>query len=276
MLRTKSGLPKHCGWNLDREDGKRRVRFRKNGFSVYLTGIPWSPEFLAQYALALQGVQAQAREVGAQRTIVGTFDALVVSYYQSPEFRGLKLSTQTMRRNIIERFRNEHGGKPVKGLGRPHIKAIIGAKASTPEAANNLLKVLRALLAYAVDLEMIASNPAATIKRYRSVGEGFHTWTEAEVAQFEARHALGTKPRLALELLLGTGQRRGDVVRMGWQHIKCGEIAMRQEKTDEPQMIPMDAKLIAALTALPRTNMTFLVTEFGKTVYIRGLWKLVS
>jgi hypothetical protein len=144
MLRTRSGLPKHCGWNLDREDGKRRVRFRKNGFSVYLTGIPWSPEFLAQYALALQGVQAQAREVGAQRTIVGTFDALVVSYYQSPEFRGLKLSTQTMRRNIIERFRNEHGGKPVKGLGRPHIKAIIGAKASTPEAANNLLKVLRA------------------------------------------------------------------------------------------------------------------------------------
>ena len=270
MLRTRSGLPKHCGWNLDREDGKRRVRFRKNGFSVYLTGIPWSPEFLAQYALALQGVQAQAREVGAQRTIVGTFDALVVSYYQSPEFRGLKLSTQTMRRNIIERFRNEHGGKPVKGLGRPHIKAIIGAKASTPEAANNLLKVLRALLAYAVDLEMIASNPAATIKRYRSVGEGFHTWTEAEVAQFEARHALGTKPRLALELLLGTGQRRGDVVRMGWQHIKCGEIAMRQEKTDEPQMIPMDAKLIAALTALPRTNMTFLVTEFGKPVTSAG------
>jgi integrase len=105
-----------------------------------------------------------------------------------------------------------------------------------------LLKVLRALLAYAVDLEMIASNPAASIKRYRSAGEGFHTWTEAEVAQFEARHALGTKPRLALELLLGTGQRRGDVVRMGWQHIKCDEIAVRQEKTDEPQLIPMDAK----------------------------------
>ena len=45
MLRTRSGLPRYCGWNWDREDGKRRVRFRKNGFSVYLTGIPWSPEF---------------------------------------------------------------------------------------------------------------------------------------------------------------------------------------------------------------------------------------
>ena len=124
---------------------------------------------------------------------------------------------------------------------------------------------------------MIASNPARGVKGYKNRGEGFHTWSEEEIARFEAHHAIGTKPRLALALLLYTAQRRERCgARMGWRRVKCGEIAMRQEKTDEPQMIPMDAKLIAALTALPRTNMTFLVTEFGKTVYIRGLWKLVS
>src|SRR4029077_5778388 len=80
MLRTKSGLPKHCGWNLDREDGKRRVRFRKNGFSVYLTGIPWSPDFMVQYAAALQGVKAQATNIGANRTAAGTVNALVAAY----------------------------------------------------------------------------------------------------------------------------------------------------------------------------------------------------
>src|SRR5215471_2591219 len=122
MLRTKSGLPKHCGWNLDRADGKRRVRFRKGGFSSYLTGIPWSEDFMRQYAAALEGVQAPARELGVQRTTPGSFDALVVSYYRSPEFRGLKASTQIMRRNIIERFRNEHGSKPVRPLDRSHIK----------------------------------------------------------------------------------------------------------------------------------------------------------
>jgi hypothetical protein len=78
------------------------------------------------------------------------------------------------------------------------------ARSRTPEAANNLLKVLRVLLTYAVDAEMIESNPAAGIKRYRSKGDGFHTWTEGEVGQFQARHAVGSKPRLALELLLGT------------------------------------------------------------------------
>jgi integrase len=263
MLRTKSGLPKHCCPIVDRH-GKRRVRFRKNGFSVYLKGIPWSPEFMAQYALALQSVQTQAVNIGVSRTIPGSFDALVVSYYRSPEFRGLKASTQTMRRQIIERFRREHGSKPLKGLQRAHIKDLIGAKAETPGAANNLLKILRIVLAHAVESEMIASNVAIGIKCYKSLGEGVHTWSEAEVAQYEATHAVGTKARLALELLLNTGQRRGDVVRMGFQHIKGDEIAVRQEKTDKPLLIPVHPELAHALQALPRTNLTFLLTEFGK------------
>ena len=112
MLRTKSGLPKHCSWNVDRH-GKRRVRFRWRGFSTYLTGTPWSEDFMRQYAAALDGVKAQASNVGAGRTVPGSLDALCVSYYRSPEFRGLEASTQKVRRYIIERFRAEHGKKPV-------------------------------------------------------------------------------------------------------------------------------------------------------------------
>ena len=58
MLRTRNGLPKHCSWNVDRH-GTRRVRFRKAGFSTYLTaGPPWSPAFMEAYGLALQGAGA--------------------------------------------------------------------------------------------------------------------------------------------------------------------------------------------------------------------------
>ena len=58
MLRTKSGLPKHCCWNADRH-GTRRVRFRKNRFTTYLTGTPWSEDFMRQYARALDSVKVQ-------------------------------------------------------------------------------------------------------------------------------------------------------------------------------------------------------------------------
>src|SRR5260370_35963527 len=116
MQRTRSGLPKHCCWNPDRH-GRRRVRFRTGRFSTYLTGIPWSEDFMRQYAAALEGVKAQTMEIGASRTKPGTINTLCVFYYRSPDFRALKPSTQVMRRNIIEHFRNAHGDKPVKGLG---------------------------------------------------------------------------------------------------------------------------------------------------------------
>src|SRR5215467_889414 len=149
MLRTKSGLPKHCAWNID-QHGKRRVRFRKAGFSTYITGTPWSEDFMRQYAAALDGVKAQAMNVGAKRTSPGSFDALCVSYYRSPDFLGLRPSTQSASRHILERFRQAHGVKPLRGLHRQHISAVIGAKADKPEAANHLLKTLRIILAYAV------------------------------------------------------------------------------------------------------------------------------
>jgi integrase len=262
VRRTKSALPKHCTLVIDRH-GKSRVRFRKSGFSTYLTGTPWSEDFMRQYAAALDGVKVKASNIGVERTKLGSFNALCISYYRSPEFRGLKSSTSAVRRNIIEKFRVAHGEKPVKELRRKHIKDIIGARADTPEAANNLLKVLRVLLGYAVDQEMIESNPAANVKRYRSRGDGFHTWTEEEIAQFQARHPIETRAGRALALLLYTAQRRGDVVRLGWQHIRGDMITVRQEKTDAPLVIPLHPELAHALTSVPRTNLTFLMSERG-------------
>src|SRR5262249_22381689 len=51
---------------------------------------------------------------------------------------------------------------------------------------------------------------------------------------------------------------------MGWQHIQGDCIAVRQEKTDQPLLIPIDAVLAASLAVATRTNMTFLLTERGK------------
>ena len=266
MLRTKSGLPKHCCWNYDHH-GKRRVRFRLRGFSTYLTGTPWSEDFMRQYAAALDGVKLQAQEVGASRTKAGSIDALCVSYYRAPEFRDLKASTQKVRRNIIERFRKDYGGQLLKGLRRRHIVDIIGARAKTPEAANNLLKVLKVVFDYAVSLEMIDNNPAVGVKGYRSRSDGFQVWTEPEVAQFAARHPVKSRAGLALALLLYTMQRVSDVVRMGWQHVTVDDegnswLRVEQQKTGTRLQIPMHPELEAALAAVaPLTDQQLLARQ---------------
>jgi integrase len=269
-MKTRNGLPKYCSYNEDRH-GTRRVMFRRRGFATYLPGIPWSEEFMRRYASALEGVKAQATVVGSVRTITGSFDAVIVAYYKSPEFHALKVTTQRVRRNQIESFRKDHGTKPVALLNRTHIKNMIGAKADTPEAANNLLKLLRLLLAFAIEQGMVVSNQAVGVKRYKSREEGFHTWSEGEVAQFESYHPDGSKARLMLALALYTAQRVSDVVRMGWQHIQGDRIAVRQEKTDTPLLIKMHPELRRVLSGVPKTNLTFLLTPHGKPFTAQGM-----
>jgi len=265
MRRNKSGLPKYCAWNTDHH-GKRRVRFRKGGFSTYLTGTPWSEDFMRQYAGALDGVKTHPAAIGTERTKPGTINALIVSYY-ALVFPTLAPSTQKLRRPILECFRAEHGDKPVAKLKAAHIAAIMAAKAQAPTAANALHKLLHHLLGHATTLGMITSNPAKLVKKFKIRGDGWHTWSEDEVAQYLKRHPVGSKAHLALMLTLYTGQRRSDVIRMGWQHIRQTEkgpkIAVRQKKTDTPLLLPVAPELAQALDHVPRTNLTFLLNAHG-------------
>jgi integrase len=269
MLKTRSGLPKHCTHVVDRH-GKRRVRFRRRGVSQYLSGIPWSEEFMRQYAAALERETSHRAGVGASlRTIPGSFSALCVAYYTSADFAALRASTQAMQRGVLERFRRDHGHRRLAELKRIHLTAIVGSMKETPAAANNLIKILKKVLEFAVAQEMIAANPARGLRGYRAAGDGLRTWTEEEIARFEARHPLGTKARLAFALALYTAQRRGDLLRLGWQHVRGNRIALRQQKTGRELAIPIHPALALALSAAPRANLTFIVTERGAP-YVHG------
>ena len=268
----KNKLPKYVSVYRDRH-GKLRYRFRRRGQKPHhFQNQIGSALFYAEYEACLKGIESPPMEIGRQRTKAGTISALVVAYYRSPEFRGLSFSTQATYRNIIERFREAHGDKRVAAIQRQHIKAIIGAKAETPAAANNLLRMIRMLMIFAVDIGMRSDDPTFRLKGVRHQSEGFHTWTEEEIAAFEARHPIGSKPRLALALMLFTGQRRSDAVKMGWQHVSGNCIEVRQQKSQGKTVlrIPIHPELAAILEKTPRQDLTFVMTSFGKPYTAAG------
>jgi integrase len=86
--------------------------------------------------------------------------------------------------------------------------------------------------------------------------KGDHVWTDDECAAIEARWPRGTRERLAFDLLLYTGSRRGDAVRLGWRHVRNGVATIRTEKTDQrvtitvlpPLLEPINAGSIGELT----------------------------
>jgi hypothetical protein len=252
------------------QHGTAKFYLRRAGQpKVRLPGLPWSPEFMSAYERAMSG-QWIAPEAGASRTVPGTVNAAIVSYYQSSAFRdGLAASSQQMRRAILERFREEHGEKRIALLHKKALQAILNKK--SPAAASNWRKALRGFIDHAMSLDMLTIDPLAGVKLVSIKSDGHHPWEMEECAKFEAHHAIGTRPRLAYELLLQAGQSRCDVVRMGRQHVRRGVLSLRRQKTGVAFDVPVMPMLQAAIDAMPTSeHLTFLVTAQGKPFSAAG------
>lgn len=237
-------------------NGHERVYFRRGKVKIALPGQVGTEEFSRAYLKALGDAPAIV--------VTGGIHAAVTGYLGSHPFKAMSPASRKMRRNILDRFREKYGAAPVGELRPEHIGKILAEKAETPPAAKNLLKTLRGFLDWCVSEKMCRVNPTAGLKVKVPSSSGFATWTEEQIAQFQAAHAIGTKPRLALELLLCTAQRRADVVLMGKQHLRDGGLFVRQQKTRAELLIPIHQDLRTALDATPLGDLTFLVTSFGK------------
>jgi integrase len=185
-------------------------------------------------------------------------------YLASAEFVNSADETRRTRRNTLRRLCEAHGDKRIDGMERKHVQALVDAKAATPSAARNFLAALRLLMKFAVSAGLRKDDPTVGVHHARIKTAGYKTWTETNIATYQARHPIGTMPRLAFAMLLGTGQRRSDVVRMGRQHVVGEAITIRQSKTGKVLIIPIIDELRTAIDAMPTDHMTFLTTSRGK------------
>jgi integrase len=232
-------------------NGKPYYYFRKPGCArIKLPGLPGSEAFMAAYQSALEA-STPPSDIGIARSGPGTIAALVALYANSSHFKH-EIAAETRRTMwaILQKFRDEHGSKRVALLRRDHVLAILDAR--PPFAKRNWLRALRPLMRFALSIKMITEDPTKDIKvKVQRKGEGYRAWGEEQIAAFRNHHNLGTRARLAIELLLNTAQRRSDVVRMGSQHIRNGLLHVRQQKTGAPLQLPIFPELQDAIDAMP-------------------------
>ena len=187
--------------------------------------------------------------------------ALSVSYFRSLADLQMQPSTRGVYRNAIERLCQQtdangavYGDKRATTMQREHIVKMMAARASKPESANILRKVLRAMMQHAVEIGLRSDDPTQTVRAIKTKSDGYHSWAEDEIEKFEKHHKIGTRSRLAFALLLFTGQRRGDVVGMGPQHVRGGAVSVRQQKTAAHLDIPMHTELAEIIAATPTNH----------------------
>jgi integrase len=195
-------------------------------------------------------------------------NALIVAYYASAEFGALDTATRKTYRSLLDRFRDAYGPLPAAELTAGRLRQILDGMATTPGTARNLRKRRARVYDFGIERELLTHNPVRLVRAPRPTRDGFRAWTEADIARFEAHWPSGSKPRLALALLLYTGQRRSDVVSLGRQHVRDGRISVTQYKGRNRAggptrlVIPLHPFLRAEIEAAP-AGLTFLLTAYG-------------
>jgi integrase len=239
-----------------------------------LPGKPGSKDFQQAYAEALERVElARAGMIGEKRAKPGSMAALIGSYYGSAAFTTLAPKAQSTYRQVIDPIRERDGDRMVRDLTRDKVEAMLSKRAETPATANLWLRQMRMLMKLAIRKGMRADDPTAGVAKIEYAAKPHKTWTEDHIGAFEAKFPIGSKPRLALALLLYTGCRREDVVSFGPSNIHRGAdgrqwltYVQNKNKLRKPVTVTLpvadELRRIIAATPVVGTK-TFLVNANG-------------
>lgn len=222
-----------------------------------------SPDFDAEYQAAIRGERSAAKTAGR----AGSLQWLIERYRETPAWTSLSMATRRQRENILRQVIKTAGQEPDTVVTEATIAAGRDRRGKTPFQARHFLDTMRGLFEWAREAQFVKSNPASAIK-YPTLksGNGFPVWTEEDVAAYEARWPLGTRQRVWIALLLYTGLRRGDAVRLGRQHMRDGVASIKTQKSGGKieVAIPLLPPLTEALRAGPVGELAFICGSNGK------------
>lgn len=255
--------------------GKRVIYARYKGRRKRLLHPPSSPEFIEEYRIALRVLGAIPSEstsenhkktTGKHQTFAPrTFGWLILRYFnESPDFKVMKKTGQIRRRRILESVALNHGHKSMI-IPTDRIYAGLSARAEKPGAANEWLKSLKALYTWAKKIRLIDNSPAAGVSKIKITTDGFHTWSIEEMRSYILKHPKGTMAYLVFMVLLYTGLRRSDAIKIGRQHIKSGKIYFKTSKTGADLSLHLPWPLEDAIAAMPQSGqLTLMLNHYDK------------
>ena len=284
-------LPKYCTAEVSRH-GRPVVYFRRVGVTgrIRVRSEPLSVVFFREYAALLDGQIAPAPP-SRQIAVAATWQWLCQRYFGSVAFRDLEPIGQRVRRRQLEATWAEpispgsqfkFGDCPLKSFSAKSVRALRDRKLkwllsqdsagattrvrSNTEAANSLVKYLRAALEFGKEEhpEHVERNWGRDVSYLQSSSDGFHTWSLAEIAQYEQFHAVGTQARLTLALGLYAAQRRGDIAMLGSHLERNGMLIFEQEKNKRRAPITAYVPIAPTLRAIidaSRTGATYYIVQ---------------
>lgn len=219
------------------------------------------PAFWAAYEQARTNT---IHDIKPPRAAHGSLEWLIGIYRQSSAYMGLSSATRRQRDNIFTNVIKSAGKANYADITRAVIVRGREDRAATPAQARNFLDAMRGLFRWALESDLVQVDPTAGVKNpRRPKSAGFKAWTVEDAEAYCLRWPVGTIERVWFEVLLNTGLRRGDAVRVGRPHLKDGALVIQTEKTGMHVAIPVTGSFLDTMQRGPTGDLTFICGERG-------------
>jgi integrase len=247
--------------------GKRGYLYfcRRGAKPVRMFCQPGTADFAAEYARLMRGTLPTPNR---------TVKKLVAHYLASPKWAKLKKNTQKSYRRHFTYFEETIGTIDPATIRRVHVLAMRDSLADKPTDASRKIGALSVLMEHAIDIDWIRKangNPAMDVKKLKGLRPPREPWPADKIEAFRA--SADARTLLIFEMLIGTGQRIGDVLAMEWGHIGPDGISVAQEKTEARVTIPLTDRLAAMLADTPRRCAPIITQDNGRPVSYNLAWK---
>lgn len=259
-------MPRKLPLHVVRERSRHgRVMFffrRGKGRRVRLPDEYPSEAFDTAYQAALIGEAPQKSARTASPS--DRLEWLVARFMESGAWAAVSPATRRQRELLyISAIKN--GNNPrFSDITKKHMQRAVDDRSSTPALSKNFLKAMRAMFAWALKNDHMKINPCDGVEPVKYKTDGFPAWTVDDVSAFCQRWPVGTKPRLALELFITSGLRRGDVHRAGRQHLRGNVFSMKTAKTGVEITVEFPQSLIDTIAATQTGDLHFVTKDGGK------------
>ncbi|MDQ3565819.1 MAG: integrase family protein [Pseudomonadota bacterium] len=172
-----------------------------------------------------------------------------------------------LEQEVVSRWRYRRIGHITR---RDIIELVDGvADRGTPGHADKVRAWIHALLNWCLSRDLLDHNPAAALRRPHTPQIRSRVLGDDELrAVWHAAEGLGYPFGPVLQMLMLTGQRRGEVCRMRWADIDFSERVwfMGDTKGGRPHVVPLPERACAILSALPRLGQHVFTTRRDRPV----------
>lgn len=237
------------------------------GPKIRIRGDYGSDDFNRAYRAAISGEKLEPPGAAAKDTV----SWLIGLHRKSGYWKDLAAGTRKQREAIYRQVEATSGAYKISGVDKQAIRDGQDKRRGTPAQARNFLNAMRALFKWAVDANIVKTDPTEGIVSKKPKKGGIRPWNDEDIAKYEARWARGTRERVMFDVFIYTGLRIGDAAVAGPRHVQGGAIVLATEKNDTVVTLPLLKPLAMTLRAGPIGETTFIASKTGRPILKKSL-----